>query len=69
MQEEKRAGKKKLAGRKYLDGEDTDQGAAGERLVDEECSEAFLCRVTGEENLSVVRNLTLTIDTNVTQVL
>lgn len=36
---------------------------------EEACSEAALRRITGEEDLSDVRNLVLTVDTNETQVI
>lgn len=52
-----------------IDGEEQNveiwPAAAGE---DDICSEAFLRRVTKEENLSAVHNLVLTVDTTVTQV-
>lgn len=37
--------------------------------VDVSCSEAYLRRITGEEDLGDVHDLVLTVDTNVTQVI
>ena len=42
---------------------------AGSEACSEACSEASLRRITGEEDLSVVRNLVLTVDTNEIQVM
>lgn len=38
------------------------------QLVDEPCSQVYLRRVTGEEDLGAVRSLVLNVDTNGTQV-
>lgn len=45
------------------------QGAGGGDMEQEGCSEAFLRRLTGQENLGLVHKLLLTaVDTSVTQV-
>lgn len=38
------------------------------QIAEEPCSEAYLRRVTGEDDLGTVRNLVLTVDSNETQV-
>lgn len=44
-------------------------GGGGQRELEEEiCSEAFLRRVTREENLDAVKNLALAVNTHVAQV-
>lgn len=49
--------------------EEEHQGAGGGDMEKEGCSEAFLRRLTGQENLCLVHKLLLTaVDTSVTQV-
>ena len=40
-----------------------------EQVAEQPCSEAYLRRVTGEEDLGAVRSLVLTVDSNETQVI
>lgn len=44
-------------------------GFEEKQIPDEPCSEAYLRRVTGEEDLGNVGTLALTVDTNETQVI
>ena len=39
-----------------------------EQIAQQLCSEAYLRRITGDEDLGVVRNLVLIVDSNTTQV-
>lgn len=49
--------------------EEEEEGVGDGDIEKEGCSEAFLRRLTGEENLGLVHNLVLTaVDTSVTQV-
>lgn len=58
-----------MHGELRLDDRDGRGGGGGEEVDEEVCSEGFLRRATGEEDLGSVRNLVLTVDTNVTQVI
>lgn len=49
-------------------GEGVSFGVEEKQVAEELCSEAYLRRVTGEDDLGAVRNLVLTVDSNETQV-